>query len=114
MEAQVFGTVIEIDESFTSYSREPIKQQLREYLEGSRTSFDIAIDYPDSFTGKVMRELAKIPYGETVTYGELSSRLNSSAIAVGQACGRNPIPVILPCHRVVAENGLGGFQYPGL
>jgi O-6-methylguanine DNA methyltransferase len=47
--------------------------------------------------------MAKIPYGETKTYGEMAGALDSSAVAVGQACGRNPVPLIVPCHRVVGK-----------
>lgn len=62
------------------------------------------------FRRRVWQELCRIPYGETVSYGELSARLGSSARAVGGAVGHNPIALIIPCHRVVAANGqLGGY-----
>jgi methylated-DNA-[protein]-cysteine S-methyltransferase len=54
-----------------------------------------------------------IPYGQTRTYGEISNELNGSAQPVGQACASNPIPVIIPCHRVVGADGLGGFSGVG-
>ncbi len=61
------------------------------------------------FQQSVWRELSKIPLGETRTYGEIAGKLNSSARAVGNACRRNPIAVIIPCHRVVSATGLGGY-----
>ncbi len=67
------------------------------------------------FQYKVWEELKRIPWGQVVTYGELASRIGAPRAyrAVGAACGANPIPLIIPCHRVVAKNGLGGFG-PGL
>jgi len=58
----------------------------------------------------VWQAMRKIPRGETRSYGELAAALKSGAQAVGQACGANPIPVIIPCHRVVGKSGLGGFM----
>ena len=64
------------------------------------------------FQQRVWHELLRVPYGHTITYGELARRLGCrSAQAVGQAVGRNPIAIIVPCHRVVASNGLGGYAY---
>jgi len=62
------------------------------------------------FQQKVWKALQDIPAGRIVTYGELAKELNTSARAVGNACRRNPIPVIIPCHRVVARAGIGGFS----
>lgn len=62
------------------------------------------------FQQKVWQALQKIPAGTVVTYGELATQLNTSARAVGGACRVNPIPLIVPCHRVVASTGLGGFS----
>lgn len=64
------------------------------------------------FQRRVWQELLKVPYGHTVTYGELARRIGCrSAQAVGQALNRNPIAIIIPCHRVVAASGLGGYAY---
>ena len=60
---------------------------------------------------KVWQAMCAIPRGETRSYGELAAALQSSAQAVGQACGANPIPIIIPCHRVVGKAGLGGFMH---
>jgi len=62
------------------------------------------------FQKKVWRALKKIPYGSVKTYGDVAKELNSSSRAVGQACRRNNIPLFIPCHRVVAAKGLGGFM----
>jgi methylated-DNA-[protein]-cysteine S-methyltransferase len=63
------------------------------------------------FRQQVWQLLMTIPSGETRTYGELSARLHSSPRAVGQAVGDNPIPIVIPCHRVLAAHGLGGFMH---
>ena len=83
-----------------------VKAWLDDYFAGKRPSAE-GIDLAplgSTFQQKVWRELQRIPYGETVTYGELAKRLNSSARAVGGAVGRNPISVAVPCHRVVGAN----------
>jgi methylated-DNA-[protein]-cysteine S-methyltransferase len=59
---------------------------------------------------KVLAEIAAIPVGQLKTYADLSKQIHSSPRAVGGACGRNPLPLLIPCHRVVAANGLGGFN----
>ena len=61
------------------------------------------------FQCRVWQELCSIPVGKIITYGALARRLESSARAVGNACRRNPVPILVPCHRVVAARGLGGF-----
>jgi len=58
----------------------------------------------------VWQAMLAIPCGQTMTYGELAKQIGSSAQAVGQACGHNPIPIVIPCHRVVGKTGLGGFM----
>ena len=62
---------------------------------------------------KVYRKLLQVPKGRITTYGELAKAVGSSARAVGMACGANPIPVIIPCHRVVAANDMGGYSGDG-
>ena len=57
--------------------------------------------------------MCAIPYGETMEYGEIARKLGSMPQPVGNACGRNSIPIIIPCHRVVGASGLGGFSAPG-
>jgi len=87
--------------------------QLEEYLSGARTAFTLPLcPRGTPFQLSVWHALADIPYGQTVTYGELARRVGrpGAARAVGQANGANPLPVVLPCHRVVASGGrLGGY-----
>lgn len=89
------------------------RQQLAEYFAGSRTTFDLPLEALGSaFEHRVWNALRTIPYGITTSYSELARRLGdvSATRAVGAANGKNPIPIIVPCHRVVAANGdLTGF-----
>ena len=90
-----------------------VEEQLREFLAGERTAFDLPLDLPGSeFQERVWAELRRIPYGETITYAELAARVGAPAAsrAVGRANGSNRLAVIVPCHRVVASGGgLGGY-----
>lgn len=88
------------------------RQQLADYFAGQRTVFDLPLAPPhSSFQGRIRAAMLAIPYGETRSYGELAAELDSAARAVGQACGSNPIPIVVPCHRVLAAGGgLGGFS----
>ncbi|HUX08660.1 MAG TPA: methylated-DNA--[protein]-cysteine S-methyltransferase [Acidobacteriota bacterium] len=89
----------------------PLRRQLDEYFTGVRKTFDIPLDLRGTpFQLGVWRELEKIPYGSVVKYGELASRLGSTARAVGGACGANPVSIIVPCHRVIgSDGGLRGY-----
>jgi methylated-DNA-[protein]-cysteine S-methyltransferase len=88
--------------------------QITEYLSGSRTSFDVALDLSATtdFQRTVLTGLQTVPYGQTVSYRQLASiigRPNASR-AVGHACATNPLPILIPCHRVLRSNGqLGGY-----
>jgi len=114
MRFRVFGKNIKIDESFLKEDKDRIRSELEEFMDGEREEIDLSVRFPDSFTGEVMKEIAEIPYGETRTYGEIAEKLGSSPVAVGQACGKNPVPLVVPCHRVVGENSIGGYQYAGV
>jgi methylated-DNA-[protein]-cysteine S-methyltransferase len=85
------------------------RRELGEYFEGRRRSFDLPLDvtFVAEFNRRVLRELARVPYGEVVTYGELAARAARprAARAVGMVMNRNPLPIVLPCHRVVGSNG---------
>jgi methylated-DNA-[protein]-cysteine S-methyltransferase len=88
--------------------------QLPEYLDGDRREFDFPLDWSLAADGRrvvleTLRDIA--PYGHVVTYGELARRSGcpGGARAVGQAMARNPLPLVVPCHRVVAADGLGGY-----
>ena len=86
--------------------------QLTEYFEGARTDFDLVLDVRGTaFQIAVWRSLLTIPYGQTRTYGEIAGAVGrpGGARAVGQALGQNPLPIVLPCHRVLARDGMGGF-----
>ena len=84
--------------------------QLKNYF-SSAISFNTISLAPQgtSFQQSVWHELCKIPLGEIRTYGEIANKLNSSARAVGNACRKNPVQIIVPCHRVVSAKGLGGY-----
>lgn len=100
-------------------SRTPLleraRQQLNAYFDGDRRDFDLPLAPAGTeFQRRVWRAMQAIGYGQVRTYGELAADLGSAARAVGIACGANPIPVIVPCHRVVAAHGrLGGYSGDG-
>ncbi|MBA2361900.1 MAG: methylated-DNA--[protein]-cysteine S-methyltransferase [Actinobacteria bacterium] len=90
-------------------SVDPVRRELDEYFEGRRRSFDLEIDLGprSAFTRLVLDELARVPYGDVTTYGSLAARAGNprAARAVGTIMNRNPIPIVLPCHRVVGSTG---------
>jgi methylated-DNA-[protein]-cysteine S-methyltransferase len=88
-------------------------RQLADYFSGTRTAFDLPVETGTGFRGALLRALLAIPHGQTRTYGDLARELSASAQAVGKACGSNRVPIIIPCHRVLAAGGLGGFSAPG-
>jgi methylated-DNA-[protein]-cysteine S-methyltransferase len=88
--------------------------QLREYFAGGRRDFDLPLEWPrlEPTTAAVLRALIGVGYGETVTYGELARRSGTGipARAIGSIMAANPWPIVVPCHRVVAADGLGGYS----
>lgn len=85
--------------------------RLQAYLQTPDTPLDLPIQLAGTaFQQRVWRAMQAIPPGRTLTYGALAQQLDSGARAVANACGANPIPLVIPCHRVVASNGLGGFM----
>jgi len=102
------------EENTTDVLREAATQ-LRAYFDGRLKTFDLPLAPTGTEHQKaVWSAMLRIPYGGLITYGEIADELNSSARAVGTACGRNPIPVIVPCHRVVATGGgMGGYSGRG-
>jgi methylated-DNA-[protein]-cysteine S-methyltransferase len=85
--------------------------QLRAYFDNPRYTFDLPLDLQGSaYQQRVWRALGRIPTGRTLSYGQLAAKLASGARAVGNACRANPIPIVVPCHRVVGAGGLGGFM----
>ena len=89
------------------FLREPVRQ-LQEYFAGKRKDFDLVLAPQGTpFQQTVWKQLCRIPYGETISYGELARRVGNpnASRAVGLANGSNPIPIIIPCHRVIGSNG---------
>lgn len=87
--------------------------QLAAWFDRRLEVFDLPLDWGRGLQEKVRRAMAAIPRGETRTYGEIARETGAPAQAVGQACGANPIPIIIPCHRVLGARTLGGFSAPG-
>lgn len=98
------------------YNEKPLavaRQQLLEYFDGTRKEFDLPVKLTGTeFQVSVLRALREIPYGKTVSYGDIAKRIGrpKAVRAVGAANGRNPIPIVVPCHRVIGSTGdLTGF-----
>lgn len=87
--------------------------QLEAYFAGRLQRFDLPVDWGTGLNAAVRRAMAEIPWGETRTYGQIARAVGAPAQAVGQACGANPLPIIIPCHRVMGTNWFGGFSAPG-
>ena len=90
------------------------ERQLWEYFRRERRNFELPLhSVGTDFQQKVWQAILDIPYGKTITYAELAKRIGSpgGARAAGSACGANPIAIIVPCHRVLGKNGLGGYAY---
>ncbi|MFC6735383.1 methylated-DNA--[protein]-cysteine S-methyltransferase, partial [Halolamina salina] len=113
MRVEIHGDAYELDTDRVAEAEAEIRRQLAAYAAGEREAFDLTVDYPGGHLGDVMRAMAAIPYGETRTYGDLAAELDSGAVAVGQACGANPLPIVVPCHRVVGVDDSGGFSAAG-
>ncbi len=117
---EIEGSIIAVDWGWSPF-QEPTdllreaKRQLDAYFDGDLTHFDLPLNpMGTKHQEKVWKAMMAIPYGETVTYGELAKNIGSAAQAVGTACGRNPLPVLVPCHRVIASAGkLGGYSGDG-
>ena len=94
----------------------PLAQEVADQLMSYFKSPDFQFKLPIALKGtdhqaKVWKAMCAIPRGKTKQYGELAKELSSSAQAVGQACGSNPIPIVIPCHRIVSKSGMGGFAH---
>lgn len=111
------GTIVDEEEEGPCPAADLLSRRLAAYLAGeSRHFFPQAPPSPflaagSIFQQRVWREIAAIPYGETRNYGEIGEALGGRALAraVGSACGANPCPLVIPCHRVVGKSSLGGF-----
>lgn len=114
-ETTVLRVTLGVSEPVTEGRYAPVRaaaEQLRAYFAGDLKDFDLPLPAVASARGRVLRAgLIAVGYGETASYGELARRLDSGARAIGQLCARNPLPVIIPCHRVTAAGGaLGSYS----
>ena len=113
------GAIVEltwdaVDEGERTPLLDEAVRQMEAYFVGELTEFDLPLKpRGNEFQQAVFRLMQAIPYGETRTYGELAKELDTYGQPVGQACGMNPIPVIIPCHRVLSVNGIGGYSGRG-
>jgi methylated-DNA-[protein]-cysteine S-methyltransferase len=111
-ECSLAGVDLDPDAASSGDAEPPaaIRDQLAAYFRDPAAAFDLPLSLGGTdFQRRVWRVLRAIPAGTTVTYGELARRLGSGPRAVGAACRANPCPIVVPCHRVVARRGLGGF-----
>ena len=91
-----------------------LSDEIARYFAGNLTQFTVPLAPRGSeFQQRFYQALSAIPYGETRTYGDLAKALAVTPQAIGQACGANPIPILIPCHRVLAADGLGGYSGAG-
>lgn len=114
------GSIIALEWGWSSYQEsspllDNAKQQLDDYFDGKRSSFNLPLaPNGTDFQKRVWDKMLTIKAGDTLTYKEISDDLKSAPRAVGGACGKNPIPIIIPCHRVLASNGgFGGYSGDG-
>ncbi len=90
------------------------RAQLHDYFDGIRRNFDLPLDpIGTHYQRRVWQALGRIPPGETRTYGDIAREVGGSARSVGQANRANPIPILIPCHRVIAASGMGGYSGEG-
>lgn len=87
--------------------------QLADWFARRRHGFALPLDWGTGLHERVRRAMAAIPQGETRTYGDIARAVDAPAQAVGQACGANPLPILIPCHRVTGTGWFGGFSAPG-
>ncbi len=113
------GAIIAVDwnkpetEGSSSLLREAARQ-LAAYFAGQLQNFDLPLKpRGDEFQQSVCNAMLDIPYGETTTYGAIAKQLDTYGQPVGNACGANSIPIIIPCHRVLAVDGIGGYSGDG-
>lgn len=98
------------DKSISSFAS-MVKSQIEAYFLNAFSGFDITIQVAGTaFQQSVWNAISAIKVGETLTYSDIADQLNSSPRAVGNACRANPVPIIVPCHRIVSKSGIGGFD----
>jgi len=98
--------------AITNFIVKQAYEQIKQYLQQPATQFNSSLYQQDgtAFQQRVWQAVAAIPKGATASYGQIASQIGSGPRAVANACGANNIPLIIPCHRVVAQNGIGGFM----
>jgi len=106
---------LDVPESNKKVVCDPAAEQLQQQLDGYFADANYIFDLPVHLSGtpfqqRVWKALREIPSGSVCTYGELAARLKTSARAIGNACRSNPVPIVIPCHRVVAASGIGGYS----
>ena len=110
------GVIVSLDwgwgrDQFTTPLLAEAAAQLNQYFDAERTSFSLPVVAAGSpYRRRVWDALMQIPFGNTSTYGALASAVGGAARSIGQACRNNPVPIFIPCHRVVGSTGLGGFS----
>lgn len=114
MDYKVKNWVIKIDEKLVKISKEKLRKDLKRYFNGNKVRFDYKMDFSNftKFQKEVLQQMKKIPYGKIITYSKLSEKAGYSKAwrATGNVCKLNPVPIVIPCHRVVSKNGLGGYS----
>jgi methylated-DNA-[protein]-cysteine S-methyltransferase len=106
-------TVYRVRFSRTRPEEGPVPPLLQQYLAGRPVDLSVlkpGVSPPGELYGAIYREVRNIPYGATATYGEIAGLVGTGPRVVGQAMSRNPVPLIIPCHRVVSRSGPGGFS----
>ncbi len=93
-----------------SFGPKGVIEKFKAYERGKRVAVKVNLSHLKPFTRKVLNEVSKIPFGQIKTYADIARALKSSPRAVGVALSKNPVPIIIPCHRVVSSSGLGGFS----
>lgn len=118
--SELDGAIIALDWGWSPFQApSPLlmeaKGQLDAYFDGDLTHFNLPLKpMGTKHQEKVWHAMQEIPYGKTRTYGSIAEEIGSAAQAVGSACGRNPIPILIPCHRIIARAGkLGGYSGDG-
>ena len=114
------GAIVSVDWGWGSIQHttpllDEAKDQLDRYFDGDKKKFALPlIPHGTPFQQRVWAAMRRIPYGRTTSYGELAKTVGSAARAVGRSCGQNPLPILIPCHRVVGADGrLGGYSGEG-
>jgi len=102
---------ISLDNHIGEKQKDPVSQWLQHYFQGESLTLPPLADPTTPFQIKLRLGLLSIPRGEVSTYGELSEALNTSPRALGQALGANPFPILIPCHRVIGADSLGGYAF---